>query len=440
MEIACKNNSIELKEITKIKNKIIFNYTTSGEICQYFSDKPFWIEYPENIESVPDSILAVPFVCNVLPIVWLTDSTLVISELDEAFFNCLPDVKKGYETMYPETEWKGNIEVGKIVPCDREAEQGKCAMFYSGGVDSVQTLISHLDEKPTLISIWGSDVKVDNTEGWNVLFKAISEASERFQLPTATIRSTFREFDNEGLLDRDFHEKLLDGWWHGVKHGIALLGHVAPLAYLYGLSNMYIASSNFPELGAVRCASDPIIDNSVRFCNCQVYHDGYEYTRQDKIRNIVNYNNGNKPIVLHVCWETQTGHNCCKCEKCYRTICGLLIQNADPKKYGFYEYESTIADMHSSVLNGGRISPLIAQSEWMPMKKAAKKNLTELKKNKYYSSIKWILTTDFEHPETIRLPLSLRLKQAKGIRGKLAEFKFYQQLHRVKESLVKRNK
>ena len=434
METACKNNSIELKEITKIKNKVIFNYTTSGEICQYFSDKPFWIEYPENIESVPDAVLAVPFVCNVLPIVWLTDSTLVIPELDEAFFNCLPAVKKGYETMYPETEWKGNIEVGKIVPCDREAEQGKCAMFYSGGVDSVQTLISHLDEKPMLISIWGSDVKVDNAEGWNVLFKAISEASERFQLPTATIRSTFREFDNEGLLDRDFHEKLLDGWWHGVKHGIALLGHVAPLAFLYGIGKMYIASSHSAEDGHVRCASNPIIDNYVRYANCTVIHDGFEYNRQQKTIKIVNYCRREATIPLHVCWKTQTGNNCCCCEKCFRTIVGLLLENADPHNYGFKDYEKHLQNSQTVVIEG--IDSNLCK-EWRKIKRRAIELRNQAAVIPMWNQIRWIVSTDFEHPETIKLPLSLRLKKAKGIRGKLAEFKFYQQLHRVKEFLVK---
>lgn len=28
---------------------------------------------------------------------------------------------------------------------------GKSAMFYSGGLDSAQTLISHLEDKPTLL-------------------------------------------------------------------------------------------------------------------------------------------------------------------------------------------------------------------------------------------------------------------------------------------------
>ena len=435
METACKNNSIELKEITKIKNKVIFNYTTSEEICQYFSDKPFWIEYPENIESVPDSILAVPFVCNVLPIVWLTDSTLVIPKLDEAFFNCLPDVKKGYETMYPETEWKGNIEVGKIVPCDREAEQGKCAMFYSGGVDSVQTLISHLDEKPMLISIWGSDVKVDNAEGWNVLFKAISEASERFQLPTATIRSTFREFDNEGLLDRDFHEKLHDGWWHGVKHGIALLGHVAPLAYLCGIETVYIAASNCPADVNVRCASHPSIDNNVRFAGCKVKHDGFEFSRQDKVHNVVQYKKDHEPIKLHVCWESQSGQNCCKCEKCYRTIAAILSEGDCPEVFGFDNYKETLNLMHETVLR--RINANLCL-QWIPIKRRIKENKDNLIQEEYWNSIKWIGQTDFDHPEKILLPLTIRLKHAKGIRGKLAEFKFYQRLHNVKAFLLKK--
>lgn len=431
-------STLVLNNIEKTVRRVQYHFSYSADIDKYFSEKPFWIEYPDNIESVPDSILAVPFVCNVLPIVWLTDSTLVIPELDEAFFNCLSDVKKGYETMYPETEWKGNIEVGKIVPCDREAEQEKCAMFYSGGVDSVQTLISHLDEKPMLISIWGSDVKVDNAEGWNVLFKAISEASERFQLPTATIRSTFREFDNEGLLDRDFHEKLHDGWWHGAKHGLALLGHVAPLSYIYGFGKMYIASTHCPEDGKVTCASNPLIDDNVRFVGCQVMHDGFIYSRQRKIHNIIEYSKANDAIPLHVCWESQTGGNCSKCEKCFRTIVGIIAEGDNPERYGFQKYKNHLKEMQT-VVSQPRFHE-VQKSYWTKIKKAVNSNYSLLSKTEEWKYLSWITKTDFEHPETIKLPLSLRLKQAKGIRGKLAEFKFYQRLHKVKAIILGKNR
>ena len=425
-------DTIVLRRIEKEQNNIRYFFNIGQGIRSFFSDRPFVIEYSENIESVPDSILAVPFVCNVLPIVWLTDSKLIVPELDEAFYNCIPEVKKGYETMYPETEFRGQIEVGKIVPCDRKAEQGKCAMFYSGGVDSMDTLFRHLDEKPSLISIWGSDIRYDNREGWELLHRAIDEAANHFQLEDLVIRSSFRLFDDESALSRAFSGKLKDGWWHGVKHGLALLGHVAPLAYLRGLEKMYIASSHCPEDGHVRCASNPLIDNHVRYASCQVIHDGFECSRQDKVRNIVSFSQKKEDYLpLHVCWESQSGTNCCHCEKCFRTISAIIVEGDDPSKYGFAGFEHYMSDMLPALEK----DPGLLIRQWTKIQNGLINNKDRAKRSPYWKYIRWIERADFNHPETIQLSLSDRLKKAHGLRGKLGEFKFYQKLHDWKEKL-----
>lgn len=103
------------------------------------------------------------------------------------------------------------------------------------------------------------------------------------------MHSTFREFDNEALLNSDFSQTLKDNWWHGIKHSLALLGHIAPYVWKHQINTMYIAASFCKQDGKVRCASDPSIDNQVRFSDCQVVHDGYEYSRQDKIHNLVEF-------------------------------------------------------------------------------------------------------------------------------------------------------
>lgn len=425
-------NAIVLSEIEKNKQRIQFHYQVSEELRQYFSTEAFIIEYPEDIESVPDAIAAVPFVCNVLPIVWLTDSKLVIPELDEAFYHCISEVKKGYEEMFPESIFRGEIEVGKIVPGDRPAIPGKCALFYSGGVDSMDTLLRHLDEKPTLLSIWGSDIKFDNEAGWKLVHSAIEEAAAHYNLEELVIHSSFREFDRERALSRRFSTQLKDNWWHGVKHGIALLGHVAPLAYLHGYEKMYIASSHCPEDGHVRCASNPLIDNHVRYAACQVFHDGFECSRQDKVHNIAVYNQSNNDYLpLHVCWESQKGSNCCRCEKCYRTIAAIIVEGDDPEKYGFAGFEKHLNEM---IPQAKKDSGLLIR-QWTKIQNALKANRRSVRLSPYWKYVRWIEKADFYHPDTIQQPLSYRLKKAHGIRGKLAEFRFYQMLHEWKEEI-----
>ena len=237
---------ILLEQIEKQETKLLYVFSVTEGLKQFFPGRPFQIEYPFSLEAVPDAVLAVPFVCAVLPVVWITNAKLRLPELDEAFFNCIPAVKHGYETMYPETEFRGVLEVGRIVPCARPAKPDCCGMFFSGGADSLDTLYRHLAERPSLLAIWGSDIKYDNAEGWKPLETVIQESAYRYQLSTVFIHSSFREFDSEGQLNYVYANRLKDNWWHGMKHGLALLGHVAPYAYLTGMQTMYIASTNSP--------------------------------------------------------------------------------------------------------------------------------------------------------------------------------------------------
>ena len=417
---------IVLVQIDKAGNSIRYSYRADESLERFFSDREFVIDYPENTESVPDAIAAVPFVANVLPIVWLTDSKLVVPELDEAFYNCIPEVKKGYENMYPETEFGGQIEVGKIVPCDRKAEQGKCAMFYSGGVDSMESLYRHIEEKPTLISIWGSDIAYDNVEGWKILSTALEEAIRQYGLDSAVIRSRFREFDSERALDKKYSAQLQRGYWYGIKHAMGLLGHVAVYAYLHNLETMYIASSNCPADGQIRCASDPRTDNHVRFAGCRVVHDGFELTRQDKVGNIVRYTKASGRVLpLHVCWETQTGRNCCKCEKCYRTMTGLILENADPADFGFPNADQEMPFMHERMITAGNHAP----KTWSRLHDDTKRRQKILRGNPNWKYIKWLVKADFLTPGALKMPLMWR------IRSGLSQYRAYQYLGRIKRYL-----
>ncbi len=425
-------NTIKLTTISVHKNTIRYEFTVSESLRPFFSDQPFWIEYSCDIEQVPRAIAAVPFVSCVLPIVWLTDAKLFLDELDKDFYECIEFVKNGYETMYPESSFKGGVCVGNVVQSLQKGNKA-VAMLYSAGLDSINTLYMHQKERPLLVSLWGSDIRYDNNEGWMQLQSAITEATERFKLSEATIHSTFREFDSEKELSHTFSETLRDGWWHGVKHGLALLGHVAPLAYVFRLEKLYIASSHCREDGPVRCASNPLIDNHVRFAGCQVIHDGFEFSRQDKVKNIIDYSERNNDYLpMHVCWETQTGQNCCHCEKCYRTIAGILVENGNPAQYGFNGFEKYLDDMVSIVSTK---KDGILQRQWTKIQNRLHINKQRIVKTPYWKYIRWIENADFSNPDSITEPLWLRIKKAQGIRAKLSNFRFYQRLHEWKNRL-----
>lgn len=425
---------IKLNRIEHLSNGICYVFSTSTGLSKYFSGKDFIIEYPEDISTVPDSVLAIPFVACILPIIWLTNSKLALSELDEDFYHCIPKIKKGYEEMYPESVFGGEIDVIRVVKNERKNDAIQSAMLFSGGVDSVYTLLQHMKEKPKLVAIWGSDIRYDNFAGWNRMYSTLQLEAKKVDLSVYSIRSSFRDYDNEGMLDRIFQKQLKSGWWYGVKHGIALLGHLAPMAYNGSWSQIYIASSNWPEVMPDRCASDPSIDNYVAFAGCHVSHDGFPLNRQEKVHQIVKTCNSlNKKINLHVCWESQSGENCCQCEKCYRTMANLMVEEANPLEFGFQGFsENEIRGKMQNLLYQKLSRGLSISDTWPVIAKNIDQNELHLRKSKYWKCIKWLKNVDFNQPETLKLPLLYRIRSVNGIRSKLAEFSFYQKLHDIK--------
>lgn len=303
------------------------------------------IEYSTDISSIPYSIAVIPFICNVLPIIWLFDAELIIDEVDKVFFESISEFKKGYEQMYPEFKFKGKISVSKYVENNNEIKRS--AVLFSGGVDAFQTLLSHISENPLLITIWGADIFVDNVNGWKHMDEHINKTSQLYGLDYYYVKSNFREYINERVLDNYITMKKVGlEWWHDFQHGISIISHSAPLSYVLNIGTVYIASSfTYRDIGNYTCASDPSIDNYVRFMNTTVKHDGYELTRQMKIHNLCKYYDETKVrIPLRVCWESKDGENCCNCEKCYRTMLAIIAENHDPVDFGFSLYSKNVRE------------------------------------------------------------------------------------------------
>lgn len=332
-----KQNYLEVKKILKKGNRIDYIYEIKGKWKEYLNtDDSMFIEYGCNIEEVPDSIAIVPFICNILPISWVFDLTIVINSIDQKFYECIPKVKEGYINMYPTIPMLGKLEVNKIEENSYQPET--TGTLFSGGVDAFNTLFQHIDEKPILLTLWGADVHLDDKIGWNRVSKHHISVAKEYGLKYSFIKTNFRTMVDEPELTDYVWQKINGEWWHDFQHGIAILGHIAPIAYLKKMKTVYIASSNTSETRKkIVCASDPTIDNYVRYANCTIVHDGYEYTRQDKVHNICTFleKTNRKAVELRVCWKSSGGENCCECEKCYRTIIEIIAEKKDPINFGF---------------------------------------------------------------------------------------------------------
>lgn len=331
--------SFYIDDVSKNKNRIEYVYHFDDGLSSYIFDNPrLYIEYQENIEQVPESICVIPLVCNVLPIIWLLDVDLYISELDKKFYDSIEDFKKGYQRMYPKLQFKGKIHVSKVVD-NNENIMDSTATFFSGGLDAMSTLLTHVNEHPDLITLWGSDIDVDDYVTFKKVEKSLKYVGKTLNCKNVIIRTNFRKILNEKNLDKLVYHKVHDRWWHGFQHGIAIISHSFPYAYKHKIKTVYIASS-FTKGDKMTCASDPAIDNYIKCANTLVYHDGYEFTRQDKIRNVCNILSktglSDDGIPIRVCLKSKGDYNCCNCEKCYRTIFGILAEGKNPENFDFH--------------------------------------------------------------------------------------------------------
>ncbi len=333
-------NSIKLKEIAVTdKTCVRFKYEVEGEWAACFSPlRSTFAEYTEDISSVPFSVLAVTFVCNILPAVWLCDASLEVESLDSDFLDHVEDIKNGYRKMYPMLSFKGSLKSGpeKNEPA---GNTGGAACFFSGGVDAHTSFFKHIDEKPALLTVWGADIKLNDKEGWDSVRTYTEQIAETYGVNCLTVRSDFRDVLIESRLDQVVSASK-EHWWHGFQNSIAIISLAAAFVYLHGWSKLYLASSFSEDIeGEYTGSSIPSIDDNVCFCGCRTCHDGYELNRQQKIRYLTETKNS---IKLRVCWESSGGRNCSSCEKCYRTILGLVAEGVDPDDYGFVWDHSSI--------------------------------------------------------------------------------------------------
>ncbi len=322
---------IKIEKIIKKGNRIVFEYSQTG--LESFIDqsiKPYY-EYNCNVENVPDSIAAIPFVANLIPLCFVLDAEIEIDCLDQAFLDCIDPYRQAYKEMIPMIGFGGKVSAVKTER--NEYAPVKNCLLFSGGIDATNSLAVNADEIADCITIWGSDIRDDNESGWKAMSEAVEDAVLKFKKNWIVIKSNFRAYINESTLGKEI-AATGDNWWHAMQHGIALLGQVAPLAYLNKYKTIFIASSFTKDYQPI-CASDPRTDNCFKCASAAAKHDGFEFDRCQKVENIEKKRKElNTTFHLHVCWESTSGHNCGHCEKCLRSYLNCRAVNADYASLG----------------------------------------------------------------------------------------------------------
>lgn len=381
--------------ILKDNGKTVFyDYRITPEYAKYFSKDKFFVTYEMDVSDVPNSILNIPVLVNLLPMSWFLDFQICVDDLDEDFLKSAELIKQEFQKMFPEYDLKGGLKVENITS-NKFKKSGKKGMLFSGGVDAISAYIRHFKDDLALFSIRGADIDLKDDDRWNDLLDYNSSQEYLLNNSKYTIACNLRTFYSYKL------EKELDiSWWGKIQHGMALLGVTAPLTILLNIENLYIGSTHTKET-QISWGSNPITDELLKWGDLKITHECYDLARQEKINSIIKFRKGNKKSVgLRVCYsERREELNCSVCEKCLRTIMGVILEGDDPNDYGFkvgINFYSQVEDfLNSKVTTPGVLN------HWKILKaKAAQKNdffvfedeLEENKKMKWFSEFPLELT------------------------------------------------
>lgn len=329
----------------KVFNKkiLIYQLDCSTRVSRFFISKTLVLEYPVDIDTLDTSIQIIPALASIINVAWILGADVYVDTIDKNYRESLDYIQSVMKDWYPDFPFSTKIFGASKI---NSFPNNNFALLYSAGLDSTTSYITHMKKNLILISISGNSESIDSQFKDKKLITPLSNEQNKILIVKTNI---------EKVIDVNLiYEYFGLNWWMNLSHGLVLSGHCAPLTVINHVGILYLASSftrdfNYPW------GSHPLIDNNICWANTNVVHDGFDATRQEKIMHILKtYGEkfGHFPK-LKVCSKYQISEsNCQRCEKCSRTIIGLLAAGVDPNKCGFKINPQTLNYIKDSLERG----------------------------------------------------------------------------------------
>ena len=211
--------------------------------------------------------------------------------------------------------WKPHVyQKIKIIPDSivdiAPAKEKKAIAAFSGGVDSIFTILRHKTKalgnasyplNDTVLMVHGFDVPLAVPDQLESLKERTRPFLEELGLKLLIIRTNLKEL---GLQD----------WEDSFMSQLACCLNNYSDQYCYALA----ASSEAYNALVLPWGSNPATDYLLSGDTMRLVHDGAGYSRTEKVAQIATHKTATQ--VVKVCWEGQeTFRNCGECEKCIRT-------------------------------------------------------------------------------------------------------------------------
>lgn len=326
--------NLVLRKIEIEETIVKYDFDATGCLSSFFKSRTMFCDFGMDVSNIPKSILSIPFVGAFVALAWIVDANIWVPELDRTFYEALKSVKNAFQEMHYDYTLKGrlvpSVLVGNIVE-----KSNSSMLLFGGGIDAHCSLIRNRGEISHLINIQGWYESIDDENRVaDKEKKHCEQVAMSNGIQSLFVKSNFASILKSDQIDRRYRVALHESWWHGFQHAMAFITIAIVPAFLKGISNLIIGSSN--TVGdQVACASDITTDSEYRFaCYGSVIHDGFELSRQQKVEIIVQYQKkSQKPYPLEVC--SFNDHNCCSCEKCFRTIIEIIAEGGEISDYNF---------------------------------------------------------------------------------------------------------
>lgn len=262
-------------------------------------DRELWFEIPE-VAQLPATV-ADSFVIMGLAGSMLRDEPLTVDEanrVSRVLLDHLPEIQNILHC------WNGKFHRIPVHAVDAEpsAPLGGVASLYSGGVDSIYTLVRHHDALTHAVFIGGFDFDIDSEQ----MVHAVERGRRTLEIlgkPLLVVHSNQRAWGQETGVARDF--------WHSA--------YLTAATLFFRFERVLIPSSHtYSELGPH--GSHPVLDPLWSNGTTRIEYVDGECRRSEKLARIAS-----DPRVLdrlHVCWRDPV-KNCGMCPKCLRTMVAL---------------------------------------------------------------------------------------------------------------------
>ena len=339
---------VEEPKILK-KRCLISRITVSKNIDQFFRSKNYFFCYDIDIVDVPTSILQIPIVSNLITIAWAVGADLYVKEFDNEYLTSLNEVKNLFERWYPNLSYSTKIFFDKLVT--NKYPNGESGLLFSEGLDCIASLISNKEKKPHLIFIWGIDIPLEEKQFWVKVWNDSKKYAENEGVELHYVKTNLRRVMNEIRLNAIFGKYLYADWWTSIQHGLSFVGLCAPYTKAKGIGTLFYATDHSPTCKYIT-GSHIFYQNNFCWGNTKVIYDGLKSSRQEKIQQLKEYiQDPNKSLKIRVCSGQYQEFNCSKCEKCRRTILGLVLENIDPNSCGFHVTDSFFSSFKDYLLS-----------------------------------------------------------------------------------------